>query len=95
MLLVQDFVNNWLNFYMDINKKKGINEINLDKLENSLILLKNEYANKDYIPKEIGNIFIDLYSSLESLSDLYSDNEKKEIIEIADYLATLARDVCS
>ncbi len=85
----------WTDFYSDVNTKKGIDREKLNRLEESLISLRKEYSHKGYIPIEVGNVFIDLYSSLESLSYLYSENEQKEILYVADYLANLARDVCS
>ena len=95
MKLVEEFVNNWLKFYLDINDKKGINKEKLELLEKSLFCLKEEYSPKGYIPLKVGNIFIDIQSSLESLSSIYPESEQKEILYTAEYLASLARDVCS
>lgn len=94
MNLSEQVISNFLEFYMDINDLKGINEEKLANLENSLLLLKNEYSNKDHVPKEIASLFIDIYSSIESLSYLYTDKERNNIIQTADYLANLARSIC-
>lgn len=92
--LTDEFVSNFSDFQMTIYEMKGIDDELLSKLEQSMILLKDEYKNQNYIPKEVAGIFIDLYSAIEGMAHLYDEKDRQHILETADYLSSLARDIC-
>lgn len=94
MSLIDEFLSNWTDFQMAVYEMKGIDDVLLSKLEQSMILLKDEYKNQDYIPKEVAGNFIDLYSAIEGMAHLYHEKDRQKILETADYLASLARDIC-
>jgi hypothetical protein len=50
------------------------------------------WADQDAIPKLAANIFIDLYSAVESCAGLYDEQIAQKIREAADALADLARE---
>lgn len=90
---IENFIKYWLNFYNEVNDMKGVSSLSFDKLENSLLELKILISKNNSVPPEVASVFIDMYSSLESLSGYYVDSQP--ILECADFLAVLARDACS
>lgn len=91
--LVKIFVKVWLSFYDDVNEKKGINEEKLNKLYFVMEDLEKLVAKKGAVPIDVASIFIDLYSSIESLAYIYGEEDRQEIFEVADNLASAARDI--
>ncbi len=90
--IVQRFVDNFVEIATDIREVRGINKDKLTDLEKSFDELKVLVSKKRSVPIDAAGIFIDLYSAIESQASLY-ENER-EILEFADYLAVLAKDVC-
>ena len=94
MTTVEHFIADWLDFDIKLRTKKGIDYDLLEKIETALTKIKEEFQESAVIPKGLAGIFIDMYSTLESTSYLYADEQQKEIIGIAETFAYLAQDIC-
>jgi hypothetical protein len=73
----------------------GIEKDSFAILCDTLKECKKHWKDKDSIPKQAVNIFVDAYAAIMSTTDLYKTTEQKEeIIYSADLLQDLIRDCC-
>ncbi len=91
-ILIQKFVDRYLDLVLDIGEVKKIDQEKVTSLEYSFRDMKLLALKNQSVPLDVAGIFIDLYSAIESQSSRYQNQQ--EILELADYLAVLARDVC-
>nr|WP_294783663.1 hypothetical protein [uncultured Flavobacterium sp.] len=91
----QLFIDAFLDFDETTRSNIGFDE---DKFEKTCLLLRNLkpiiQANKT-IPLNLADVFIDLYSAIESCAYRHDEKMKQKILHAADKLAAIARDVIS
>jgi len=70
----------------------GVDYDKVDKVKILLNELAQEWEEKDSIPKQACDIFVDFYPAVEGTLSLYDDNNvKKEIMKNADEIMDLIR----
>jgi hypothetical protein len=75
---------------------EGLDLKKAEQIHDVLQKLSDEWRDKDSIPKQAVDIFIDFYPAMESAANHYSDIEAQKIIEVADKTMDLIRDcICN
>ena len=89
------FIQKYLDFDLLIREKKGFDDASLNELITLLIKIKENLIHSDSIPKELAEIFLDVWGALTSSADLYEESKKNQIYEAADLLCYHARNICT
>lgn len=89
------FIEHWLEFDLQLRERRGLNAHLYEALQHRLLQLKQDHADAPGIPKPLAQLFVDVYGATESSAYLYEGQARQQILEAADRLAALARDVCS
>ena len=93
--MIESFENSWLEFDLLLREKKGVDELLLKKILRQMKEIAIYYKGESSIPKSLGSIFVDIYSATESNAHIYQDADlKQRILEVADELASHAREIC-
>ena len=91
----KEFIEAFLDFDETTRSNEGFNEEKFQRLCELLRGLKPQFQKNESVPLDIANIFVDLYSSIESSAYRRNENIKQKILYSADQLADIARDVTS
>ena len=76
---------------LDVRFLSGLNEDKAARFKALLEQIVCEWADKDYIPKRLAELFLDFFPSLEASSFMYDDANRQIILEFADQMTDLMR----
>jgi hypothetical protein len=93
--LIEEFIEKWLDFDVQIRQKQGVNELLYGELVELLSEINASLEGKDSIPKSLAEIFVDMYGALTSCAELYDKKMQKRVYEVASRLCDHARDICT
>ena len=91
----QAFIEAFLDFDVTTRSNEGFNEDKFQKVCELLRGLKSQFQKNECVPLDVANVFVDLYSSIESSAYRHNEEMKQKILYSADLLANIARDVTS
>lgn len=91
---IETFIQKWLDFDIQLREKKGLNEALYEEMIQLLQAIKAQLDEQDAIPKNLAEIFIDMYGAITSSADLYTKDECSDIYEAASRLCDHAREIC-
>jgi len=89
----QAFIEAFLDFDETTRSNEGFNEEKFKKVCNLLLDLKPQFQRNKSVPVDVANVFVDLYSAVESSAHRHNEEMKQKILYAADELAAIARDV--
>ncbi len=94
---IDQFIQIWLDFSLKLHERKGVDEELFDKIIQLLqdIDIDIEYREKDYIPKKLAEIFVDMFIAIDGSMSYYDDEYKDEIYFVIDQLSYYARNICT
>lgn len=93
--LIESFIEKWLEFDLQVRQKEGVNELLYEELVELLSEINASLEGKDLIPKNLAEIFVDMYGALTSCAELYEDEMQQRVYEVASLLCDKARDICT
>lgn len=93
--LIESFIEKWLEFSLQVRQKDGVNEMLYEELVELLSELSASFEGKDSIPKNLAEIFVDMYGALTSCAELYEDEMQQRVYVAASRLCDHARDICT
>ena len=93
--LIGKFIEKWLDFDLKIREKEGVDEDLYEDLVELLQEIQKELAGAPAIPKNLAEIFLDMWGAMTSCADRYDEDAKKRIYHAADRLTWLARNICT
>jgi len=91
----KEFVEAFLDFDETTRSNEGLNEKKFKRVCDLLHDLKHQFKKNNSVPLDVANVFVDLYSSIESSAYRHNPDMKQKILYAADQLADIARDVTS
>lgn len=81
---------------IDLRLGKGLNYKKADEMKEILKLLIGEWADKEFVPKKMCDLFIDFYPGIEACSYSYDAETQAKILEFGNEILDLMRIcVCS
>lgn len=92
--LIKIFIEKWLEFDLQLREKRGFNDAMHQDLMGLLKQIKERLNNQNTIPKNLAEIFLDMWGAMTSSADLYDSDDRDEIYQAADHLTGCARDIC-
>ena len=95
MIDYKEFIEAFLDFDETTKSNEGFNEIKFQRVCKLLRGLKPQFQKNKSVPLQVANVFVDLYSSIESSAYGHNDEMKEKILYSADRLADIAREVTS
>jgi hypothetical protein len=95
MIEYRAFIEAFLDFDETTRSNEGLDEEKFKKVCGLLYDLKSQFQQDGTVPLDVANIFVDLYSSIESSAYRHNEEMKQKILYSADQLACIARDVTS
>lgn len=87
------FIFKFLYFDDLVRSNKGFDDIAFQEVCESLKELGPLFRESNSVPLDVANIFIDMYSSIESSADRHSPEMREKILLAADALADIAREI--
>lgn len=70
---------------------EGLQKSKVQEICQVLTFLRDDWFEKDVIPKRAAELFVDFYAAMESSVGLYSEEKEKEIMDAADQIMDLIR----
>ncbi len=95
MKKIDIFMENCFEFQDIVRSNKGFDEVKFEALCNSIKDLEVDFRKNNCVPLCVANIFIDLYSAIESCAYRHDEEMKEKILLAADKIACIARDITS
>ena len=92
---IEAFIEKWLDFQLQIRQKKGLNESLYEELIELLQRIKPLLEGKDSIPKNLADIFLDLWGAMTSCAEMYDSEMQQRIYVGAGHLTYYAREICA
>ncbi|MBC2005750.1 hypothetical protein HCJ72_00595 [Listeria welshimeri] len=89
------FIEAFLDFDLTVRSNEGFNKIKYEKVVLSLKGLEPMFKKDKSVPLKIANLFIDLYPALESSAERHEEETRKKILDAADELSTIVREITS
>ncbi|WDF61057.1 hypothetical protein PQ462_06735 [Flavobacterium sp. KACC 22758] len=89
----ESFIEAFLDFNETTCSNKGFDKNKFEKTCSLLSDLKPIIQESKSVPLNLANVFIDLYSSIESCAYKHEGEMRQKILYSADKLAAIARDV--
>lgn len=90
---LQAFEDAYLDLYDQACTNDGIEDEAVERAVARLSELVPLYADRDALPKRLVNIFIDMQAALMSAADHHDSEKANRIMQAADRLADIARDM--
>lgn len=87
------FIYKFLYFDELVRSNKGLDDIAFQEVCESLKELGPLFRKNNSVPLDVANIFIDMYSSIESSADRHPPEMREKILLVADTLASIAREM--
>lgn len=92
---IDQFIKIWLDFSLKLHERQGIDQALFDQMIQLLQEIDMEYREKDYIPKKLASIFVDMFIAIDGSISYYDDEYKNEIYYVIDQLSYYARNICT
>lgn len=93
--LIDIFIEKWLDFDLQLREKRGFDDALHEELMDLLKRIKGRLDGQDSIPKNLAEIFLDMWGAMTCSADMYDSDTRDEIYQAADHLADCARDICT
>lgn len=93
--LIDSFIEKWLDLDLQLREKRGLDGTLYQELMALLEQIKAHLAGQDAIPKNLAEIFLDMWGAMASSADLYDSDIQREIYQAADHLSDCAREICT
>jgi uncharacterized protein with von Willebrand factor type A (vWA) domain len=93
--LIESFIEKWLEFDLQVRQKEGVDELLFEELVELLSEINASLEGKDSIPKNLAEIFVDMYGALASSAEMYEGMTQQRVYEVASRLCDHARDICT
>jgi hypothetical protein len=93
--LIETFIEKWLDFDLQLREKRGINEALHEELIELLKRIQLNLEGKDTIPKNLADVFLDMWGAMTSSGEMYDEDVRSEIYMAADSLTDHARQICN
>lgn len=92
--LIETFIEKWLEFDLQLREKRDFDDAMHQELMGLLKQIKGRLDNQNTIPKNLAEVFLDMWGAMTSSADLYDSETRGEIYQAADHLTDCARDIC-
>ena len=92
---IDQFIQIWLDFSLKLHERQGMDEVLFAEMVQLLQDIDVEYQDKDYIPKKLAEIFVDMFIAIDGSASYYDDEYQQEIYQMADQLSYYARNICT
>ncbi|MDM1246192.1 hypothetical protein HX005_02115 [Acinetobacter sp. R933-2] len=92
---IDQFTQIWLDYSLKLHGRQGIDEVLFAEMIQLLKDIDAEYRAKDYIPKKLVEIFVDMFIAIDGSASYYDDEYQQEIYQMADQLSYYARNICT
>lgn len=93
--LIDIFFEQWLDYALQIREGRGLNVPLHEELTHLLKRIRSSLEGKDAIPKNLAEIFLDMWGAITSSAGLYDHPTQQVIHQAADELTGLAREICT
>lgn len=91
---VDRLIDAWLEFDIHLLQGNGIDYKYLNEIKGLLVDLKFELANYLTVPKNLANLFLDIHVAISTSSERYPKEEQQTVVNVANELVGLAKDIC-
>lgn len=92
---IDQFTQIWLDYSLKLHGRQGMDEVLFAEMIQLLQDIDIEYRAKDYIPKKLAEIFVDMFIAIDGSASYYDDEYQQEIYQMADQLSYYARNICT
>jgi len=89
----EKFISAWLKFDETARSNLGYNKLQYQEVCECLKAMKPVIQDNGCVPLDIANIFVDLYSAIESSSHRHKGKIAEDLRYAADELAYIAKDI--
>ena len=92
---IDQFIEIYLQFDLKLHELQGVDQVLFDQIIQLLQEIDTDYREKDYIPKKLAEIFVDMFIAIDGSISYYDDEYKNEIYYVIDQLSYYARNICT